>query len=354
MAVCAAALDAWISVDTTDHIGMICAAVACAALVVRRRLPYLVFALTLPAAVASMAVIASLIALYTLACRTRNRPALIACTVVTVIGYALPWPTAEFDLTSPDAILISLAYSTATAAAPAFFGQLVLAHRDLSARLAEIEEVREHQQELIAQNVLAKERAQLAREMHDVVSHQVSLIAVRAGALQMSTGDPDAAEAATTIRALSVGTLDELRHMVTLLRASTTVRAELAPQPTFAELEVLLANSGVPIRLDGDLPAGIRPPHQRAIYRTIQEALTNIRKHAPGATATVQVWSDDTHAGVTVTNTPPTRPVIPLPSARHGLIGLRERAELLGGDLNCGPSPDGGFELRLRLLTTEA
>src|SRR5690242_11738539 len=102
MAVCAAALDAWISVDTTDHIGMACAAVACAALVVRRRLPYLVFALTLPAVVASMAVIASLVALYTLSSRTRNRPALIACTVLAVIGYALPWPTSEFDLTSPD------------------------------------------------------------------------------------------------------------------------------------------------------------------------------------------------------------------------------------------------------------
>ena len=99
-------------------------------------------------------------------------------------------------------------------------GRLVQARRDLAHRLSEIEEAREHERLLRSQAVLARERAQLAREMHDVVSHQVSLIAVQTGALQVAATDPDFEEGARTIRSLSVDTLDELRHMVTLLRAS--------------------------------------------------------------------------------------------------------------------------------------
>lgn len=114
--------------------------------------------------------------------------------------------------------LVFFVYGLATAAAPVLFGQLLQAQRDLARRLVEIEEAREHERALHAQAVLARERAQLAREMHDVVSHQVSLIAVRAGALQVAAKDADAKEAARTIRSLSVTTLDELRTMVTLLR----------------------------------------------------------------------------------------------------------------------------------------
>lgn len=90
----------------------------------------------------------------------------------------------------------------------------------MARRLEEIEEAREHERALHAQAVLARERAQLAREMHDVVNHQVSLIAVQAGAMQVAAKDPNAKEAARTIRSLSVTTLDQLRTMVTLLRAS--------------------------------------------------------------------------------------------------------------------------------------
>lgn len=347
--VCLAALDVTTSALQLDTPALLCAAVGPLALFLRRRLPLLVFALTIPAVVVSSAVMPTLIALYTLAVRTRNRPVLIACTTVAAVSNALPWPSPEFAMSSPDMILITIAYAVAMAAAPAFLGQLVQTRQDLSAQLAEIKAVREHEQELVTQTVLAKERTQLAREMHDVVSHQVSLIAVRAGALQMSTRDTDAQEAAVTIRNLSVDTLDELRHMITLLRASAALPSELAPQPTFADLNRLVANSGVVSTLDGEPPTGIPLPHQRAIYRTIQEALTNVRKHAPGATAAIRVWHDSGHVGVAVTNTAPTRFTLPLPSAQHGLIGLRERAELLGGALTAGPTPDGGFRLNVQL-----
>ncbi|MER7101562.1 histidine kinase, partial [Streptomyces humidus] len=207
---------------------------------------------------------------------------------------------------------------------------------------------------LYAQTVLARERAQLAREMHDVVSHQVSLIAVQAGALQVAAKDPDARDAARTIRTLSVNTLDELRHMVTLLRASGGRETELTPQPTLADLQQLIANSGIETTLSGGLPPGISTTAQRTVYRTVQEALTNVRKHAPGARAEVRLWHDARHFGVTVTNTAPTRPSVALPSARHGLIGLRERAELLDGTLTAEPTPQGGYTTELRAPTRPA
>lgn len=83
----------------------------------------------------------------------------------------------------------------------------------------------------------------------------------------------------------------------------------------------------------------------------MQEALTNVRKHAPGARATVRLWhaDDATEFGVTVTNTSPTRPSLPLPGSSQGLVGLRERAELLHGTLRSGPTPDGGYEVGLRI-----
>ncbi|GGV50437.1 hypothetical protein GCM10010293_61440 [Streptomyces griseoflavus] len=98
-----------------------------------------------------------------------------------------------------------------------------------------------------------------------------------------------------------------------------------------------------------DLPAGTSTTAQRTLYRTVQEALTNVRKHAPGAKAIVRLWADGTAFGVTVTNTPATRTSLPLPGAHQGLIGLRERAELLRGELEAGSAPEGGYRLTLRI-----
>jgi signal transduction histidine kinase len=88
---------------------------------------------------------------------------------------------------------------------------------------------------------------------------------------------------------------------------------------------------------------------QRAIYRTVQEALTNVRKHAPGATATVRLGHEPGAFVVTVTNTPPTRPALPLPGSRQGLVGLKERAELLGGTLEAGATANDGYRVTLRV-----
>ena len=350
-----AVLDTWINFygEATPFMWA-CAALGCAGLFLRRRIPLAVFLLTLPMTLFLDVAVAPIAALYALAAHSRNRPLLGGCALLNAAATTLAWPLSD---TSPDDrtwTLIQFVYTLAMAFAPILFGQLVQARHDVARQLVEVEVAREHERALYAQTVLARERAQLAREMHDVVSHQVSLIAVQAGALQVAARDPDARDAARTIRTLSVNTLDELRHMVTLLRASGGKETELTPQPTLADLQQLIANSGIETTLTGGLPAGISTTAQRTVYRTVQEALTNVRKHAPGARAEVRLWHDTQHFGVTVTNTAPTRPSVALPSARHGLIGLRERAELLDGTLTAEPTPQGGYRTELRAPTRPA
>ncbi|MFI2205481.1 sensor histidine kinase [Streptomyces sp. NPDC020192] len=347
--VAVAAGDAWLAVWHTSWSAVALASVACAALALRRFLPLSVVVLTLPATVVADLVVAPLAALFALAERSRDRRLLAGCAVLMAAASAAPWPWHDPDSRDRTWTLIQFVYTLAGTAAPVLLGQLVQARRDLSQRLAEIEEAREHERALHAQAVLARERAQLAREMHDVVSHQVSLIAVQAGALQVAAKDTDSREAARTIRSLSVSTLDELRNMVTLLRASGGRATELTPQPTLADVRRLVATSGIDAELTGRLPDSISTPAQRAIYRTVQEALTNVRKHAPGAGATVELWRDGEHVGVTITNSRPTRPSLPLPGSRQGLVGLRERAEILHGTFASGLTSDGGYEVSLRI-----
>ncbi|WP_431961761.1 sensor histidine kinase [Actinacidiphila sp. bgisy160] len=338
-----ALFDVWVHVQADEPLQLVCAVGGALALLLRHVVPLPTFLVTLPAVFFSDAIFASLAALYTLASVSRRRVIL----AVGVVAFTLCDLAPDVNVSADD--LVTTSYTAATAAAAVFLGQLVQARRDLSHRIAEISEAREHERLLIAQTVLAAERAQLAREMHDVVSHQVSLIAVRAGALQVGTRDAHAKDAASTIRRLSVQTLDELRYMVGVLRASGDRPADLTPQPSLADLERLVGGSGIDAELAVDLPGDLAPSVQRALYRTVQEGLTNVRKHAPGAAATVRLWRSDATAHVTVTNSAPTRPTVPLPSAHYGLTGLRQRAALLGGTLTCGPTPDGGYRLRVDL-----
>jgi signal transduction histidine kinase len=201
--------------------------------------------------------------------------------------------------------------------------------------------------------------------MHDVVSHQAGLIAVQAGALQVTAKDAGVREVAGTLRGLAVATLEELRSMILVLRAAGAGPTELAPQPRLADLPRLVAESeaGAILEIAGYCPETLPllpEPIERAAYRTVQEALTNARKHAPGAATTVRVELRDDCLRVAVTNTAtPTGPIggdgqLQLPGGGHGIVGLRERAALLGGTLAAGPTADGGFKVRLSLPLTAA
>ncbi|GAA2055197.1 histidine kinase [Leifsonia soli] len=353
LAVAVAAIDAFLYNGEPDAATVVTCVVASAAMLIRRRWPLVAFLLTLPAALVANILAAPVIALFALSVRTRNRWLLVVCGGLFAAAEAIGWPITDQLVANQNWTFVTFVYQLATAAAPILLGQLVQIAADLRARIDEIEATKRHERELYAQSLLARERNQLAREMHDVVSHQVSLIAVQAGALQVTAPDEETRGAAASIRALSSTTLDELRSMVTLLRAAGTESPGLAPQPTVADLPGLIAASGLPVTFSGELPDDLGSSSQRAIYRTVQEALTNARKHAPGAPVSVHLWSNETSYGVTVVNGRATEPPLLLPSSRLGLIGLRERAELLGGSLSSGAT-EGGFHIHLVLPRTPA
>ncbi|MCQ4079562.1 histidine kinase [Streptomyces sp. RB6PN25] len=350
-----AGLDAVLNLPARDwHFTVSLAAAG--VLVLRRRIPLTVLLATLPGLYAGNALIAAMAAAYTVA-RT-GRPMLhkVLATLAVIVGAFIPWPISAFAKESVSDITQQLIYAVLLGTGPVVLGLLAQTRKDLSARVAELATLRDHERALHAQTVIAKERARIAREMHDVVSHQAGLIAVQAGALEITARDPEVKQVAGTLRGLAVATLEELRSMILVLRAAGAGPTELAPQPTLADLPGLVAASEVDatLTIDGADGRSLPEPVERTAYRTVQEALTNVRKHAPGAATAVTVEVDDDALRVCVRNGPPDvhTPHPDLPGGEHGLVGLSERASLLGGTLTAGPDTDGGFVVRLHLRLT--
>ena len=227
----------------------------------------------------------------------------------------------------------------------------IVTRRRLVQALTERAERAEREQRLLAEQARAEERTRLASEMHDVVTHRVSLMVLQAGALRVTAPDEPTRKAAEELRAAGCRALDELRDLVGILR--TTPDGDQAPEeahPSTAEIAALVADStavGQPTELveDGD-PRLASPVVGRTVYRIVQEALTNAHKHAPGARVRVRVRYDQAEVGLEVGNTTPTRPVdagLVGTGSGVGLASLRRRVELVGGMLHAGPAPDGGF-----------
>ncbi len=354
---------------------------AAAALLVRRRIPLLVFLFTLPGLYIGYIWFAPMIALYTLAARRPGRARLVVCALLLIAAHFLPYPISDFELTAYRENTLVLIDASVTSAAPIALGLLVRTRRELASRVEDLTRSLRREDRLLADRVKTTERARLAREMHDVVAHQVSLISLQAGAVQVSTDDAEARAGARTIRELSVRTLEELRHMVGVLRADggEAESRDLAPQPDLEELPRLIEMSALDVTYERGVVAGAGGANgaktvERAAFRTVQEALTNIRKHAPGARVRVRVDPVDTvraadgahgpdgadgaeAAGegrtahglrVEIRNGPPdaAAPVPGLPGGGHGLVGLRERAQSLGGTLEARRTSDGGFVVR--------
>ncbi|WP_051943182.1 sensor histidine kinase [Streptacidiphilus rugosus] len=343
-----ACLDAVLANDLGSATQMATSLLAAGALLLRKRWPIPVLLATLPGMQLSYIWLAPMIAVYSVAVRYRSRWVVGGGALLVALTQFVPWPMADYTLAWDRTTALAAMYALLTGGAPVALGLLVNTRRELAVRLDELTRGQERERRLLAESVLSTERARLAREMHDVVSHQVSLISIQAGALQVRADDPEASrEAGRTIRQLSVKTLEELRQMVGVLRAAGGDAGQLTPQPTLADLPRLVAGSGLSATfacgdgLNGTLPE----PVERAAYRTVQEALTNVRKHAPGSTVSVEVAASDGPLQVTVTNGPadPDAQPLLLPSGGHGLIGLRERAQQLGGTLSAAPTPDGGF-----------
>jgi signal transduction histidine kinase len=319
------------------------ALVAAAGLLVRRRLPVVSLLLVLPALHVGCAVIAMVIALFSVAERVR-RSWLIGVCAGLVFAMQLV-VAAPFE--SPRDLFTAGVSAALFAGGPVALGLLARTGAELRERYEELRSAQEAQREMAARETLARERTVLAREMHDVVSHNVSLIAVQAGALQVSAADAGVRGSARTIRGLSVLTLEELRTMVALLRASGGTTREVHPQPTVSDIPGLVAASGIDAEVSIDLHDGLPSGVQRAVYRTVQECLTNARKHAPGAAVRIDAHQSDEAVHLAVRTGSATEPRQPLPGSGLGLLGLEERAHLLGGTFSAGPAGDGGWEARL-------
>ncbi|WP_317232094.1 sensor histidine kinase [Clavibacter capsici] len=318
--------------------------VACLGLLLRRRWAWLSLAAAIPAFYVGIAYVPLVVALFDMGLSRTARWRVAVSSGAAAVAYLAPvWPPADLP-----SLVEPLVEATLYTVGPALLGAFLRERRTTAAQLRELREAQSLGQRQAAQVALARERAVLAREMHDVVSHQVSLIAVQAGAMQMGAADERSREAARTIRGLSTVTLEELRGMVEVLRAAGGDRRELAPQPTLADVPALVAASGIQVETAVDLPDDLPAAAQRAVYRTVQEGLTNARKHATGAVVRVTGRLDAGHVVVEVDAGAPTLPLLDLPSGRHGLTGLRERAQLLGGTLSAETRPDGSHLLRLR------
>lgn len=215
-----------------------------------------------------------------------------------------------------------------------------------------------------ARRIVVEERARIARELHDVVAHRVSLMTVQAGAAKaVAADDPDAAlQAMGAVEEAGRQALDELRHLLGVLRPDVDLD-ELGPQPGLEDLPRLVEqidDAGLDVTLTMD---GIRGPLPAAVelsaYRIVQEALTNVLKHGgSGARAEVVVRRDGEGVRIEVTDNggagvPPVSGTADRPTAGHGIVGMRERALLLGGRLDAGPRRAGGFRVLAHLPTGE-
>jgi signal transduction histidine kinase len=218
-------------------------------------------------------------------------------------------------------------------------GEMLRALRDRAERA-------ERERHLLAEQARAEERARLAGEMHDVVTHRVSLMVLQAGALGITATDEATRQAAEELRAAGVQALDELRELVGILRTEP----EDDRAPATSGLAGLVAEStavGTPAELveQGD-PALASPVVGRTAYRIVREALTNVRKHAPGAHVLVRISYDESLVRLSVRNTAaaalPDRGLAATGSG-VGLASLRQRIEVVHGTLRAAGTPDGGF-----------
>ena len=220
--------------------------------------------------------------------------------------------------------------------------------------------------EAATRRALELERARIATELHDVVTHNVSVMIVQAGAARqvLAESPGEATAALLAVESSGRAAMTELRHLLGLLSpthaddASTpdgAAPAELQPQPGLAQLQSLvdrLTAAGLPIDLRvGELPEELSPGLDLAVFRVIQEALTNVIKHAGKPPTTVSLTYADGNLVVEVTDTGrpilAAAPAVPA-GARRGLVGLRERIALYGGVLDAGPLAGGGWRVRAR------
>ncbi|WP_084728856.1 sensor histidine kinase [Streptacidiphilus neutrinimicus] len=281
--------------------------------------------------------------LFLLALQVRARVAIEAFGLSLFAGFLA-------ELYKPQQQVSAIGFAVILFATVTLLGVSVRAGREARSKLVEQEELTAEER---ARRTLLEERNRIARELHDVVAHHMSVISIQAQVAPHLVENPpeELVENLAEIRANAVEALTELRRVLGVLRSEEPVAdgTSDAPQPTLDRLGELLENvraTGLKVELvtageQRTLPPGV----ELSGYRVVQEALSNAMRHAPGAAVHVQLDYRAAGLGVRVTNSAPARPPAPSPGAGHGLLGMRERTAMLGGELAAGPTPDGGFEV---------
>ncbi len=270
------------------------------------------------------------------------RPMLRVFAVISLVAVPVALLVSNDGFSSWGALLGLLVFASVT---PWLLGRYVRQREDMARDGWRRAEEMESRQRLIADRARLRERTRIASDMHDSLGHELSLIAVRAAALEVAGGlDENQRQAAGELRQSAATATERLREIIGVLRED-----DAPTEPVHETIDELLDRaraSGVLIESVVDDPLDGEPRMvDRAAYRVVQESLTNVVKHAPGAAVTVRVVRSEGRTTVVVTNAEP--PAGPLPgrsSGRRGLIGLRERVRLVGGTLRAGPR-DGGFEV---------
>ncbi|WDZ87088.1 sensor histidine kinase [Micromonospora cathayae] len=320
----------------------------------RRRWPVALAVASLPLTVFSMAsAVSSLIIYFTVVVHRRTAVAM----VVTVAGlltnlafsHLRPDPNLSYWATTAWGVVFSLTVLA--------WGMFVRARRQLIVSLRERADRAEAEQQLRVAQARQVERTRIAREMHDVLAHRISLLSLHAGALEFRPDAPpeEVARAAGVIRGSAHAALQDLRAVIGVLRAEPAGAAAVPerPQPTLADVPALVDESraaGVRVELRDrvDTPDAVPATVGRSAYRIVQEGLTNARKHAPGALVTVEL-AGGRGDGLTVEirNRRPVREATDpeIPGTGTGLVGIAERVHLAGGRLTHGRDSSGDFRL---------
>jgi signal transduction histidine kinase len=299
-----------------------------------------------------------LVAMYTVASRLPLRWA-VAAVIVDAVVMATALTLGEVA----DAALLETGGQLLAGIVAVLLGLYVQSRRATERGLEERAERIEREGEANARVAVEDERRRIARELHDVVAHHVSVMTLQAGALekrlQVAGGDEELAQTAVAIRRTGQEAMTELRRLLGVLHREHDVDGR-APQPDLGELEPLIGRmrqTGMPVELEVTGPREeVSAGMALAVHRIVQEALTNTLRHAGPVAA--QVWVDvgeDTvevvvrDQGPPAGSAPPSYPETGPPGAGRGLVGMRERAALFGGSVDAGPHPDGGYEVRATL-----
>lgn len=321
------------------------AIVACCALPLRLRWPWLAMALCLWALVGQLGLAPALVGMYRIG-RTARSPWVTVVWAVLAVAAVETSVLVTLSIALRDGIL-SVLFAILWMVSPSALGMLVTTRQRLAALVRELRQAREAELEARVQRAKSAERARIGREIHDAVGHHATLIAVEAAALEATTGEPATKEVAARVRGLAKASLSEMRTALGLVGGKPEAGSGLAE---VAALVTAARDAGVAVEYREAGEYDVIPAVSRAAFRIVQESLTNAAKHAPGAPVRVTIGRDQEALAVTVSSGPATPAGLDGDGHRgHGLTGMAERATVVGGRLDVERGENGLFTVRARL-----